>query len=342
MFKKPLNVFVFLWIMSTAILAISSKMIFWNIVVTKILYIIQVLLLLLFMLKLIHFLSNIFDIKNFIKNIKSLEKTNLYSAIAISSALISILFSINPISYLWDYNLYISITLWIIWILLWIIFVLVIPINLKFYSKIENVNWSWFIPPVWIFVIIISGSILWLKLWDFWNTMSLINLMLLGPAFVLYLLTLALVYFRSKFVWLNKSNIAPTFNIVLAPVAVSIIAMISTANLLNVNNFLWISSFFSDITKLYSLIFLWYGIWVFLSLMLLYIKIIKNHKKIPFSDIWRAFIFPIWAFSTAILNIKEFIVSNKFFDMLIYIIYILAIVAWIYMVYKKSLNIIKK
>lgn len=274
--KKPLNIFVFLWIMSTAILIIWWNMIFSNVLIKNILSVVQMILLLLFLAKFLQFILWTLKIKEFIKNIKSLEKTNLYSAIAISSALISILFSTNLVTYLWAFNLYIATILRILWLILWVIFVLVIPINLKFYSKIENVNWSWFIPPVWMFVIIISGSILWLKLWDFWNTMSLINLMLLGPAFILYLLTLGLVYFRSKFVWLNKSNIAPTFNIVLAPVAVSIIAMISTANLLNINNFLEISGFFFWYHKnIFTYIFMIRYMGIFVPNVIIH----KNHQK---------------------------------------------------------------
>lgn len=336
--KNHVNLFDFVGVMSTAVLIIASKMIFGqNSIVSFLLQILTILLILFFIFKFIQFVINLFD-KKFLENNWDVSKINLFSAIAISSALISILFNIVPLDKIWDMNLYLSLCFWSIGLILWIIFILLIPVNLKFKSKIENVNWSWFIPPVGLFVIIMAWSILALNFEYINQYMAIINLMLFGPAFMIYLLTLSLIYYRSKFVELWNSWIIPSFHIVLAPVAVSILAILNTSSMITKYGFLWIESIFQKISYIYSLIFIWYGLWIFVSLIILYYKTIKQHRKIPFSDLRWAFVFPTWAFNISLLTIKDNIISNMFLDIFIYIVYLVLLIMWIYMIYKKILK----
>lgn len=338
--RKYVNLFDFIGIMSTATVIIASKMLFWsNWIISIFINILIILLILFFIFKFIHFIVSLFNKKFLLEN-WNISKINLFSAIAISSALISILFNISSFIELSNYYIYISLWFWLLSLVLWIIFILLIPINLKFKSKIENVNWSWFIPPVGLFVIIMAGSILAINFGPINQYMSIINLMLLWPAFMIYLLTLSLVYYRSKFIELWNTWILPSFHIVLAPVAVSILAISNTSKMFIKYWFLWIENIFEKISQIYSITFIWYGIWVFISLIILYYNTIKKNKKIPFSDLWWAFVFPTGAFCISLISIKSTIISNIFFNVFIYIVYWILLIIWSYMIYKKI--IVKK
>ena len=164
----------------------------------------------------------------------------------------------------------------------------------------------------------------------------LINLFLLGPAFVLYFLTLTLVYFRSKFYELSQEKIAPTFNIVLAPVAVSILAMITTSKLLMEYDVFSFNTAFLSISKIYSIIMFGYGLWVLSGLLSLYYKIIKEKEKIPFSELWWAFIFPIGAFTLATVNLHSFAINFMFVEMVYYLLYLILFILWTYVLLKQS------
>lgn len=335
--KINLNLIVFIALMGTSALALSTKLIFSNILTNAFSYLLEIFVIIFFLIHFSKFILHIFEKKGFTENLKNPAKSNLYSAIPIASALISIMLIQIGLPYFSEYNIYLSTLFWFISLVFSLIFVILVPINLKFRAKPQQVFGTWFLPPVGVFVLITAGSILALKFSYLSSYIIPINFLLLGPAFILYFLTLGLVYFRTKFHELKEAKIAPTFNIVLAPVGVSILAVITTSKLILKYSFLNLGSLFLDITKLYSLIMFGYGLWILLGLSFLYYRIIKEKGKVPLSELWWAFVFPIGAFTLASINLYS--LTNLLFIKVIYfILYFILSILWAYV----FLNQIKK
>ncbi len=324
--------------MGTSALALSSKIIFNNNVLANMFsYLLEISVIFMFLLYFLKFIIHIFEKKDLVENLKNPIKSNLYSAIPIAAALISLMLVNIGLPYLNEYAIIVSIFFWSISLLFSLIFVVLVPINLKFRSKVEQVSGTWLLPPVGLFVLITAGSTLALRA-DFISTpILIINLFLFGPAFILYLLTLTLVYFRSKFYELSQEKVTPTFNIVLAPVAVSILAIITTSKALLKYDVLGFSNSFLGVSKIYSVIMFGYGIWILFGLLSLYYRIINEKKKIPFSELWWAFIFPTGAFTLATANLYVFVINFSFVKLLYYLLYFVLLVVWLYVLVKQSL-----
>jgi len=205
------NLIIFIALMGSSTVALASKTIFNNILTNTFSYLLEVFIIIIFLFYFLKFIAHILRKKDFIKNLKNPLKSNLYSSIPISSALISLMIVTIGLPLFEEYATIVSIVFWLISLLFSIIFVILVPINLKFRSKVEHVSGTWFLPPVGLFVLITAGSTLTLKTHFLSTYIVLINLFLLGPAFVLYFLTLTLVYFRSKFYELSKEETAPCF-----------------------------------------------------------------------------------------------------------------------------------
>jgi len=156
----------------------------------------------------------------------------------------------------------------------------------------------------------------------------------LGPAFVLYFLTLTLIYFKSKFYDLHPLKLAPTFNIVLAPVAVSIMALLSVSQLLLKYNFLVIADLFFTLSKIYSWIMFGYGLWGVCGLLMLYYRVLKEKGSLPFSEFWWAFIFPLAAFALASFNFYQLVLKSDFIKIIYYGLYFITLCLWLFMLYK--------
>jgi len=331
-----LNLVTFIALMGSSALALASKLIFNNILTDVFSYVIEISVIALFLFYLPLFVIHIKK-KEFSENLKNPMKSNLYSSIPITAALISIMLIQIGIPYFKpESNTIISVAFWFISLLLSLVLIILIPINLKFRSKPCQVFGTWFIPPVGLFVLITAGSLLALNFPLISNFVILINLLLFGPAFILYFLTLNLLYSRSKFYELEETKTAPTFNIVLAPVGVSILAMLSTSKALIKYEFLELGNLFSGVSKIYSLIMFGYGLWVLLGLFFLYYRIVKEKGKIPLSELWWAFVFPIGAFTLASVNIYSF--TNLIFIKIVYLImYFYLLTLWLYIFSKQIL-----
>ena len=85
-----------------------------------------------------------------------------------------------------------------------------------------------------------------------------------------------------------------------------------------------------------------YGLWVFLGLLFLYYRTINEKDKIPFSEMWWAFIFPLGAFVLATVNINIFITDFIFFKIIYYVLYLILITLWFYILTKQGINYFKK
>ncbi len=336
-FKKPLNLIVFVALMGTSALALASQIIFQNTFFHFLAVGLEIGVILVFLYYFILLLEHIFLWKGFLENIKNPAKANLYSAMPIAAALITIMLITIKLPLFTSYNLTLAFIFWLISVLFSLFFVIIIPINLKFRSQLQHISGSWFLPPVGLFVLITAGSTLALKLVNLKEFIAFMNLFLLGPAFILYFLTLNLIYYKSKIQIEMEEKMMPTFHIVLAPVAVSILAMLSTAKLLSKTPLVLplsnIVPIFSNLSFIYSLIIYGYGLWVILGLSALYYRTIKEKKNIPFSELWWVFVFPTGAFVLATVNLYQ-IFSLAFLQWIYYIFYFILLALWLYVISK--------
>ncbi len=340
--KVQIDLSMFVALMGTLTLAISSKLIFDNSISNSFAYLLEISSILIYTIYFFKFLIHVFN-KSFVEALKDPSKSSLYSSSAIAAALISLaLLQVGiPGSSAQIINS-LSVSFWAISLFFSLFFVIVIPISLKFRAKPEQVTGIWFLPSASLFVLISAGSIIALKIPSLTNLIILLNSLVFGPAFVLYFLTLTLVYYRSKFYPINEKKITPTFNIVLAPVAVSILAVISMSKLFLKNDVFGFAELFVGISKLYSIMMFGYGLWVLAGLILLYLRILKEHKSIPFSQLWWAFVFPIGAFTLATVNLYHFILSFVFIKYIYYTLYAILLLLWL-QVFTKQISLkIKK
>jgi len=340
--KIKFNLIIFIALMGSAVLALLTKMLFKNNLSLFFSYFLALAIVVIFGLYFICFIVHLFKKESFLNNLKNSKIINFYSAIPIVAALISIMLVKIGVPNFYDGGLKLSLFFWILSLILGLIFLVVVPINLKFRSKIEDVLATWFLPPVGIFVIVTAGSVVAMKFNNLAETIIVINLLLLGPAFVLYFLTLNLVYFRSKFYEIGQQKILPTFNIMLAPVGVSILATLNLAKVVLKHNFLGWGDLFINLSQVYSLIIYGYGLWLILGLIYFYTRMIIEKSKIDFSEIWWAFIFPLAAFTLATITIYSFIMPVIFFKVVTYILYSVLLLLWMYIVVRQSYSYLKK
>ncbi len=327
---KGINLVAFVALMGTSALALASKQIVGGALGNAFAYLLELSVILVFLVHFAKFILHIAAWGEFVKGLHNPTKANLYSAMPIASALISIMATAIGIPGCRQCDFAISAAFWAVSLVFSLAFVVIIPVNLKFRSKVEQVLGTWFLPPVGLFVLVTAGSLLASRFGLMPTGIGLLNLLLLGPAFVLYGLTLALVYFRSKFFLIENAAVVPTFNIVLAPVGVSILAVLSTSRLLSASDAIGVMPLFSSIAKLYSIIIFGYGLWVLLSLPLLYLRVAREHSAIPFSELWWALVFPLGAFTMAAANIHPLIGSVWAMGAFCQLLYVLLFLLWGY------------
>ena len=78
---KQLNLFVFIALMGTSTVALSSKLFFRNIVTDVFAYVLEISILLIFSYYFIVFLKNALSSKSFLHELKNPKTANLYSSI---------------------------------------------------------------------------------------------------------------------------------------------------------------------------------------------------------------------------------------------------------------------
>ena len=342
-FIKEFSPIWFVSIMGTSALALGTNIYMGNLLIFKgfarFLLIISFLFFLYFLsiliVRLFKYPQKVFNEFNFALS------ANLYAAIPIASSLIVMMLITIGLPFLnKSFLIEVEYILWLFSLILAILFVVIVPINLKFKSKIDDVLGVWFLPPVGLFVLDSAGSLLATQIPSLMEIIAFINIILLGPAFVLYFLTLTLVYFRSKFTKMPPSQFAPTFFIVLAPVGVSIIAILSLNKIIQIDNIFNMANMFNIFSKLYASTMWGYGLWVILGLSLLTFRFIKAHK-IHFSPTWWAFIFPLGAFTNSTFNITK-VMPIKFVSITGYILYFSLLIFWSVVIYNQIKFLFRK
>ncbi len=280
-----------------------------------------------------------------IRDLKHPIASNFFAGISISSAIltsmiINVLMKNSYISNSIGLNL--SIIFYFFALFVGISLLIIVPFSLIISKEVDpkHAIGIWFLPPVGMFVVIFAGNFLALKgfLTSF---IAHLNFILFGPAFILYFLTLSLVYYRIKFHPLPTPEVAPSFTIGLAPIGVSIIATQTFTSVVSeLNEFIISPEILKEITNLYSVIIFGFGIWWFILTILILSYYYKNFK-IPFSLGFWAFVFPVAAFGIG-LYFLSMCPTFSFICPFIFFVWILASIIYLIVSYKTIIAIINK
>ena len=227
-------------------------------------------------------------------------------------------------------------------LILWVLIAVFVPFMLTVSEKVDSKHaiWIWFLPPVWLFVLLFAGNFMYLN-HNIGDWIIYFNSLLFGVAFILYFLVLSMIYARLKFHPLPAPEVAPSFVIGLAPVGVSIIALNTYFLVLKSNNLLnWDLSVVKTLISIVSSMLAWFGIWWFaVTFLILSYYLIK--KSLPYTLGWWALVFPIAAFGISF----KFLATDLSCKYLCYFAAFLAVIAfvlWIIVFYKTLVWIITK
>ena len=155
--------------------------------------------------------------------------------------------------------------------------------------KLEHINPAWFIPPVGLIVIPISGSILIQHFTGFWQELVLfLNYVGWGAGFFIYIALLAVCLYRFILYRPLPNVLAPTIWINLGPIGAGTVALYNL-----ITNSYFISA--KEPFYVFGLIFWGFGIWW--VIMAVVITIYYVHKiTLPYAMSWWAFTFPLGAY----------------------------------------------
>ncbi len=186
--------------------------------------------------------------------------------------------------------------------------------------KLDHISPAWFIPPVGLIVIPVSGGLL---INEFSGLMQefiiLLNYFSWGSGFFIYLSLLAICMYR--FILHNPlpNTLVPTMWITLGPIGAGILSLIS---LVQNSNFITVKEPF----EIFSLLFWGFGIWWAFIAIFITLHYIRK-VNLPYSLSWWAFTFPLGVYVAA-----SYKVSLLFgFDLVSYIgfaLYLLLFVIW--------------
>ncbi|AHF80760.1 TDT family transporter [Thermococcus paralvinellae] len=195
-------------------------------------------------------------------------------------------------------NLTLAKAFWLIGMPLTIFFAFLIPYLMFIQERIDikNVTPAWFIPPVGLIVIPLSGGALMNTFSGIWKeVMVFVNYFAWGAGFFLYLALFAIVMHRFIAHEPLPCGIAPAIWINLGPIG----AGTSTLYMLVKNSeFITMKEPFLA----FGLIFWGFGIWWFVMAVIMTLHYIRK-LNLPYSLAWWAFIFPLGAYVSATHNV---------------------------------------
>ncbi|WP_457562366.1 SLAC1 family transporter [Caminibacter pacificus] len=258
----------------------------------------------------------------------------------LSSAVLNVLLVNKAIEY--SLGLKLAEIFYLFSLIIGLFLLITVPVMLIISKKVETKHalGIWFLPPVGMFVVIFAGNFLAMH-----NVMKdfilHFNFFLFGPASMLYLLVLSLIYYRLKFHPLPAPEVAPSFVIGLAPVGVSVIAFMTYALLLKKSGefFIDFETFF-DLVKIYSIAIYGFGFWwFFVTAIILSYYLIKH--KIPYTLGFWAFVFPVAAFGIGVSFVAK--ISNFYFmKWIVLFFWTLSVMIWSFVFIKTIISIINK
>ncbi len=187
---------------------------------------------------------------------------------------------------------------WLIGTPLTVFFALLIPYLMFIQEEIEvkNVTPAWFIPPVGLIVIPLSGGPLIGTFHGVWGeTAVLINYFAWGSGFFLYLGLFAIVLFRFIRHEPMPCGMAPAIWINLGPIGAgtsTLYAIVKNSPFITAKE-----PFFA-----FGLVFWGFGLWWLVMAAIMTLHYIRK-LNLPYSLAWWAFIFPLGAYVSATHNV---------------------------------------
>ncbi len=291
-------------------------------------------------------LSSIFTIVRLIKFPKAVlmdskhpVASNFFAGISISAGVLSTAVSnvlipahVIPASC----GSWLAFGLYLIAIVLGVSFYIMVTANLitSENTKSNHAMGVWLLPPVGIFVAIFAGNFASIHLSvELAKTILTANIFIFGVALFGYFYTMNMIFHRIKFHPLPPAAMAPSFLIPLAPVGVSVIALVGfNAALAKIPEFSGLAESVSSFSLLYTPFIIGFGFfWVISSFLVIkhYLKL----DKIPFSLGFWAFVFPIDAFGIGLFLASK----NPYFAFLLPVaiaVWVLSLCIWGYVSYK--------
>jgi tellurite resistance protein TehA-like permease len=165
----------------------------------------------------------------------------------------------------------------------------------------------WFLAPVGLFVLIFAGNFWAMQMENISSvrTMLFVNVLILGIASSLTVIFYTIVLFRALFYNFPRRDVAPSFMIGVAPVAVCIIAMNTMLPVLKKSGISIVQlSDVAPLVKVISLLLWAFGLWwLVYALSIITLYIVKH--KVPVTLGYWAFIFPPAAYTIASLIVAN-------------------------------------
>ena len=245
---------------------------------------------------------------------KELEHSSLvqfYSAIFISAAICVTGLVKIPLPWVTPTSvILLAKSLWIFSLTMGILAAVLTPwrIITMSHGEIRRILGFWFLPPVGLFVIVFSGNFLALKTGNMqWiESIALINALIMGAALFLSLMIFTFFLLRALTYPFPGNDVLPSFTIGLAPVGVSIIAMLSYIPIMkqaSVMTFVPVSAV-APLIQFGSVLIWGFGLWWLAVTVLIAIHgALKG--GIPVTLGYWAFIFPPAAYTIATLALAQ-------------------------------------
>ena len=112
--NKNLNLINFIALMSSSALALGTKLIFHYPLTELVAYLIELIVIILFLFYLLKFALHLAAREDFVSNLTNPAKANLYSALPISAALISLMLIKIGLPFISQYDLFLASFFWLI------------------------------------------------------------------------------------------------------------------------------------------------------------------------------------------------------------------------------------
>ncbi len=252
--------------------------------------------------------------------------SNFYSTIAVGMLVLSSNFIV-----LGKYML-VGEIFWFVGAILTIFFGIIIPFIMfkGSHVKVDHVNPGWFIPPVGLIVIPISGSLIIPHVSGIVKELViLLNYFGWGAGFFLYISLFAIVMYRFILHHPMPNTLAPTVWINLGPIGAGTVALV---NLVKNSQFVTVKEPFF----VFGLLFWGFGIWWVIMAIALTLYYIKK-LKLPYTMAWWAFTFPLGAYVAATHSISS-IFKIQLIDYIGFSLYWLLVAFWIITLIKTSIR----
>ncbi|MFP4157855.1 MAG: hypothetical protein ACLFU4_09590 [Opitutales bacterium] len=177
------------------------------------------------------------------------------------------------------------------------------------HGEIRRILGFWFLPPVGLFVVVFAGNFLALKTGDrVWiEHVAVLNAFLMGAALFLSLMLFTMFLLRGlTFPFPPSMDVVPSFTIGLAPVGVSIIALLSYLPLIGQAEALAFAplAVMEPIVKAFAVLLWGFGFWWMLVSVLITL-IAAMRKGVPVTLGYWAFVFPPAAYTLATLMLAQ-------------------------------------